>query len=73
MSVWRICFFRAGVNVLLSPKAEIPPETRHDCAVFLIASRSYCKNPSIVLEFLAARSLYEDALTRTARGHPTAR
>ena len=56
MSVWRICFFRAGVNVLLSPKAEIPPETRHDCAVFLIASRSYCKSPSIVLEFLALRT-----------------
>jgi hypothetical protein len=27
-------FFRAGINVLLSSKAEISPETRHDCAVF---------------------------------------
>jgi hypothetical protein len=28
-------FFRVGMNVLLSPKAERPPQTRHDCAVFL--------------------------------------
>jgi hypothetical protein len=27
-------FFRVGMNVLLSPKAERPPETHHDCARF---------------------------------------
>jgi hypothetical protein len=31
-SVRRICFFRAGMNVLLPPKAEIPLRTHHDCA-----------------------------------------
>ena len=39
-SLRRVCFFRAGINVLLSAKAEIPTGTRHDCAFFLIASRS---------------------------------
>src|SRR6266540_1185929 len=54
-------------------KAERPPQTRHDCAVFLDRLRPCCKNPSIVLEFVASSSLYDDALTRAARGHPTAR
>jgi hypothetical protein len=31
-SVRRVCFFRPGMNVLLSPKAEIPLRTDHDCA-----------------------------------------
>jgi hypothetical protein len=31
-SVRRVCFFRAGINVLLSPKAEIPLRTHHGCA-----------------------------------------
>jgi RNA polymerase sigma factor (TIGR02999 family) len=35
-------------------KAERPPETRHDCAVFLIASGRAVKNPSAVLEFAAS-------------------
>src|SRR5437868_12634639 len=32
-----------------------------------------CKNPSIVLEFAASSSLYDDALTRATRGDPTTR
>src|ERR1700730_1572217 len=57
------------MNVLLYYKAKLPPETRHDCAVFLIASRRAAK----MLEFAASSSLYEDALTRATTCHPTAR
>jgi hypothetical protein len=32
-----------------SAKAESPPETRHDCAVFFDRLRLCCKNPSTVL------------------------
>jgi hypothetical protein len=66
------CFFRAGMNVLLSSKAEIPPETRHDCAVFFDCVRLCCKNPWIVIQFAAARTLHDDASIHPARGHPTA-
>src|SRR5260370_39774513 len=59
------------MNVLLSPKAEIPPGTRHDCAVFLIAYRRAVKNPLAVLEFAASSSPYDDASIHPARGHPT--
>jgi hypothetical protein len=42
-------------------KAERPPETRHDCAVFLIAFGRAVKNPSTALEFAASSSLYHGA------------
>jgi hypothetical protein len=29
-----ICFFPAGINVVLPPKAELSLQTRHDCRVF---------------------------------------
>jgi len=38
-------------------KAERPPQTRHDCAVFFDRLRVCCKNPSMVLEFAASSSL----------------
>src|SRR5436853_190487 len=60
-------------NRVLLAKAEIPTGTRHDCAVFLLASRTCCKNPSLVLEFTGSSSPYDDALTSATRGHPTAR
>jgi len=44
-SARRVCFLMPGINVLLSPKAEMPPGTRHDCGVFLIASRRAVKIP----------------------------
>ena len=44
-----------------SVKAESPPETRHDGAVFFGRLRPCCENPSIVLEFAASSSLYDDA------------
>jgi hypothetical protein len=63
--------FRAGINVLLPPKAERPPETRHDCLVCAVVP--CCKKPSNVLEFAASSSLYDDAIDRAATGYPTAR
>src|SRR5437870_740249 len=54
-------------------KAERPPETRHGCAVFFDRLRLCCKNPSIVLEFAASSSLYDDAPIHATRGHPIAR
>jgi hypothetical protein len=37
-SVRRICF-RVGINVLLPPKAEIPPKIRHDFARYFLGGR----------------------------------
>jgi hypothetical protein len=45
-----------------SVKAERPPETRHDCAVFFDRLALCCINPPNVLEFAASNSLYDDAL-----------
>src|ERR1700736_1745263 len=60
-----MCFY------LLKRKSRLEPATT---AWFsLIGSRRPVKNPSIVLEFAASSSLYDDALTRATRGHPTAR
>jgi hypothetical protein len=42
-------------------KAERPPETRHDCAVFLIAWGRAVEIYLSVLEFAASSSLYDDA------------
>jgi hypothetical protein len=53
-------------------KAGRPPQTRHGCAVFLIAYRRAVKNPLAVLEFAASSSPYDDASIHPARGHPTA-
>src|SRR4029077_16655910 len=68
------CFGFSGVCVCAGScgNAERPPETRHACAVFLIASRLCYKNPSTVLEFAASSSPYDDALFHATRGHPTA-
>src|SRR6266536_3956982 len=79
-----MCFLVWGLlSVLVFPasvvcagscaKAERPPETRHDCVVFLDRLRPCCKNPLIVLEFAASSSLYDDAPIHATRGHPTAR
>src|SRR6266496_1998745 len=54
-------------------KAERPPETRHDCAIFLDRLRLCCKKSSTVLECAASSSLYDDAPIHATRGHPTAR
>src|SRR5437762_1524478 len=59
-----MCFY------LLKRKSRLEPAAT--AQFFLIASLC-CKNPAIVLEFAASSSLYDDALTRAARGHPTAR
>jgi hypothetical protein len=77
--LFKVCFSVfgfSGASVVCagsSAKAERPPQTRHDCTVFLIASGQCCKKPSIVLEFAASSSLYDDTSIRAARGHPTAR
>jgi len=55
-----------------SGKAERPPETRHDCAVFFDRLRLCCKNSPMVVDFAASSSLYDDASIHPARGHPTA-
>src|ERR1700720_2503638 len=59
-----MCFY------LLKRKSRLEPATT---AQFFNRLPPCCKNPSIVLEFAASSSLYDDALTRTTRGHPTAR
>jgi hypothetical protein len=80
-----ICFSCLGlVSVLVFParllfvpvqcgKAERPRETRHGCAVFFDRLRPCCKNPSIVLEFVASSILYDDASIHATRGDPAAR
>src|ERR1700758_3377977 len=55
---------------LLKRKSRLKPATT---AQFLKLLPPCCKNPSTVLEFPTSRSLYDDALTCAARGHPTAR
>jgi hypothetical protein len=42
-------------------KAERPPQTRHDYAAFCDRPRPRCENRSIVLEFVASSSPYDDA------------
>src|SRR6266511_5644941 len=59
-----MCFY------LLKRKSRLEPTTT---ARDILKKPSGCKNPSVVLEFAASSSLYDDALTRAARGHPTAR
>ena len=44
------CFGFSGVFIVVPVhvrKAERPPETRHDCAVFFDRLRPCCENPSI--------------------------
>jgi hypothetical protein len=53
-------------------KAESPPKTRHDCALFFDRLQPPYKNISIVVDFAASSSLYDDALIHAPRGHPTA-
>src|SRR4029453_7152424 len=50
--------------------SETPPRQR---SFFVVAFRPCCENPSVVLEFAASSSLYDDALFHATRGHPTAR
>src|SRR4029077_19140019 len=58
-----MCFY------LLERKSRLEPAT---IAEFFNRLPQCCKNPSIVLEFAASSRLYDDALTRATRGHPTA-
>jgi hypothetical protein len=76
--LFKVCFlfwfFPASVVYAGScGKAERPPETRHTLGSFFDRLRLCCKNPSIMLEFAASSSLYDDALFHATRGHPTAR
>jgi hypothetical protein len=51
-----LCFVFFGVFVVCArscAKAERPPETHHDCAVFFDRLRPRCKNPSTVLAMAA--------------------
>jgi hypothetical protein len=74
-SFLRFGFGFSGVFVVCAGscvKAERPPETRHDCAVFLIAAGRAVKIPLSVLDFAASNSLCDDASIHATRGHPTA-
>jgi hypothetical protein len=54
---------RVHVGAGSCAKAGRHPETRHDCAVFLIASGPRSKNALTVLEFAALSNPYDDALS----------
>jgi len=47
---WIFFVFRAGTNVLLSPKAEIPIKTRHDRARNFVVTdgKGFAADPRIV-------------------------
>jgi hypothetical protein len=53
-------------------KAGRPSQTRHGCAVFLIASGRVAKNPLAVLEFAASSSSHDDAYPRAKKTMPDA-
>src|SRR6266536_2276054 len=70
LSIW--CFRRLlfmPVHVV-KRKGRLKPATT---AQFFNRLPPRCKNPSIVLEFAASSSLYDDAPIHAARGHPIAR
>src|SRR6266576_7216261 len=60
-----MCFY------LLKRNSRLEPDTI--AQFFLNRLPPCCKNPSMVLEFAASSSLYDDAISRARRGNPTAR
>jgi hypothetical protein len=65
-------FRRVFFEPVLSAKAEIPIGIRHDWGFFLVPLRRAVLIPSIVLEFAASSSRYDDAPIHAARGYATA-
>src|SRR4029453_1795 len=74
-SCFGFCFgFPASVVVpvhVLKRKARLKPATT--AQFFCDRLRPCCENPSIVLDFAASSSLYDDALFHATGGHPTTR